>query len=166
MAAKKEYKLELWPLLRNISTKNVGYFDSLSEESVKEFQPFSLQRWLTGCPDGSMNTARQLYFLNELLNPYVFHLGNKHKKLMYQLMTLCTSGKDCRYKYIKANIGRTSELPKTVSVIQEVFGYNYRDANDAIPLLTDEVIIQMAEQLGRQDGEIKELKKELKKRPK
>lgn len=161
MAAKKEYKLELWPLLRNISTKNVGYYDSLSEESIKEFQPLVLQRWLTGC-----NNARQLYFLNELVNPYVFTLGGKHKKLIYDLMTLCTTGKDYRYKYPKAKAKRTTTMPKTVAVIKQAYGYNNSDANDAIPLLSDEDIISMAEQHGMQDGEIKELKKELKKRPK
>ena len=161
MAAKKEYKLELWPLLRNISTKNVGYYDSLSEESIKEFQPLVLQRWLTGC-----NNARQLYFLNELVNPYVFSLGNKHKKLIYDLMTICTTGRYYRYKYPKSKAKRTSTMPKTVAMIQKSYGYNYNDANDAIPLLSDDAIISMAEQHGMQDGEIKELKKELKKRPK
>ena len=167
MPAKKEYKLELWPLLRNISTKNVGYFDTLSEESVKEFQPLVLQRWLTGCPDGKMTTARQIYFLNELVNPYVFVLGNKHKKLIYDLMTMSTSGRDCRYKYVKAKAKRTTNMPKTVAIIKELYGYNNKDANDAIPLISDEYIISAAEQLGKQDAEIKELKKELKtKRPK
>lgn len=167
MATKKTYKLELFPLLRNISTKNVGYFDSLSEEALKEFTPFTLMRWLTGCNDGSNYSAHQIYFLNELVNQYVFVLGAKHKKLLYNLMTMSTTGRDCRYKFNKTKGKRGSTMPKAVAVIQEIFGYSSKDAHEAISVLSDEAIIDMAEQLGRQAGEIKDLKKELKtKRPK
>jgi hypothetical protein len=170
MPAKREYKLDLFPLLRNISTKNVGYYDSLSEEAIKEFTPFVLMRWLTGCNDGNNLSARQIFFLNELVNPYAFEfhgtVDKNHKKLLYNLMTICTSGRDCRYKFNKTKGKNTSELPKALAVIKEVFGYNNKDAHDAIALLSDEAIIDMAEQGGMQEAEIKLLKKELKtKRP-
>lgn len=167
MATKKTYKLDLFPLLRNISTKNVGYYDTLSEESLKEFSPLPLQRWLSGCNDGKATSARQIYFLNEVVNKFIFAPGfaKNHKKLIYNLMTLATTGKDCRYKYLKSNMKGTSDMPLAVGVIQKVFDYNRKDARDAIMVLSDNAIINMAEQLGYQTGEIKELKKELKKRP-
>ena len=170
MAAKREYKLALFPLLRNISTKNVGYYNTLSEESIKEFTPLVLMRWLTGCNDGKNLSARQIFFLNELVNPYAFAfqgtIDNNHKKLLYNLMTICTSGRDCRYKFNKTKGKRTSSMPKATAVIKEAFGYNNRDAHDAIALLSDEAIVDMAEQYGMQEAELKLLKKELKtKRP-
>jgi hypothetical protein len=167
MAAKKQYKLELFPLLRNISTKNVGYYDTLSEDSIKEFQPLVIMRWLTGNNDGSGVAAHHIFFLNEVVNPYVFTLGQKHKKLMYDLMTISCTGKDARYTFNKSKRKSGGTMPLTIAVIQESFGYSNKDAQEAIPLLDDDAIIDMAEQLGRQTGEIKELKKELKaKRPK
>ena len=168
VAKKKTYKIELFPLLRNISTKNVGYYDSLTEENLKEFTPFVIMRWLTGGNDGRNLSARQIYFLNELVNPYAFEFTRRdsmHKKLLYNLMTISTTGKDYRYTFNKVKRGNNT-MPRTIEIIQEVFGYNCREAKDAVVLLTDEAIVSMAEQLGKQDGEIKELKKELKtKRP-
>ena len=56
--------------------------------------------------------------------------------------------------------------PTTTKIVQEVFSYSSKDAEEATLVLSDEVIIDMAEQIGKQDGEIKELKKELRtKRP-
>jgi len=168
VAKKKAYKIELWPLLRNISTKNVGYYDSLTEENLKEFTPFVIMRWLTGGNDGRPLSAHQIYFLNELVNPYAFEFTRRdqmHKKLLYNLMTISTTGKNYKYTFNKVKKG-TNSMPRSTEIVQEVFTYNTRDATDAVVLLSDEAILGMAEQLGKQDGEIKELKKELKtKRP-
>ena len=167
MVAKKQYKLALFPLLSKINTKDVGYYDTLSEEAIKEFSPLVIMRWLTSAKYPSKELARHIFFLNLMINPYVFHIGQKHKKLMYYLMTTATAGKDLKYTFIKAKGKRGSTMPLAVGIIQEVFGYNTRDAHDAIALLTDDAIVDMADQLGKQQGEIKELKKELKaKRPK
>jgi hypothetical protein len=160
-AAKKTYKLELFPLLRNISTKNVGYYETLSEEQLKEFAPLVLMRWLTGCNDGQGHSARQVYFLNQFLNPFVFHLG-KHKKLLYDLMTLCTTGRDCRYTFNKTKSKKGGNLPKSTAVVKRMYNYNTKDAQEAVTILTADQILNMAEQLGYQTAELKELKKELK----
>lgn len=164
MAAKKVYKLNLWTTLDNISLKNVKYYDTLSEEDLKELNSYLMMRWLSGA-----NDPRQITFLNGFLNPYVWHFDTKdhrHKKLLYYLMTVCTSNKKYRYKFNKTVPKKQRAMPKATGVIQKVFDYNSKDAFDAISILTDEAILDMAEQLGKQDAEIKELKKELKsKRP-
>ena len=169
VAKKREYKLNLFPLLSNISTKNIKYYDTLTEESLKEFSPYVIMRWLTGC-NGADN-ARQILYLNEFVNPYAFEFAlaerrgvrAQHKKLLYNLLTVCTSGRDCRYKFIKTHRSQT-KFPISVKIVQEVFDYSFRDAKDALVLLTDENIIGMGEQLGLQKGEIANLKKELRKR--
>ena len=185
VAKKRKYKIELFPLLNNISTKNISYYDTMieeimeknpgetSEDIIKSFTPFVLMRWLTGI-QGADN-ARQILFLNEFVNPYAFVFTRKieggewdamtHKKLLYNLLTVCTNGRgDCRYKFIKSNPKNQTEFPISVKIIQEVFDYSFRDAKDALVLLTDETIIGMGEQLGLQKGEIANLKKELRKR--
>jgi len=139
----------------------VGYYETLSEEQLKELAPLVLMRWLTGCNDGQGHSARQIYFLNEFLNPFVFHMG-KHKKLLYNLMTLCTTGRDCRYTFNKTKNKKGGKLPKATAVIKTMYNYNTKDAQEAAEILTSEVIVDMAEQLGYQAPELKELKKELK----
>ena len=162
VAKKRAYKIDLFPLLRNISTKNIAYYDTLTEENLKEFSPFVIMRWLTGC--SGADNARQIVYLNEFVNPYAFVLNKNHKKLLYNLLTVCTSGRDCRYKFVKTNPKRQSEFPISVGIIQKMFDYSYRDANATVVLFTDENIINMGTQLGLQKTEITNLKKELRKR--
>ena len=170
VAKKRAYKIDLFPLLRNISTKNIAYYDTLTEENLKEFSPYVIMRWLTGC--SGADNARQILFLNEFVNPYAFELTlaerrgvrAQHKKLLYNLLTVCTSGRDCRYKFVKTNPKRQSEFPISVGIIQKMFDYSYRDANATVVLFTDENIINMGTQLGLQKTEITNLKKELRKR--
>lgn len=163
VAKKKEYKVELFPLLRNIATRNSAYFDSLSEDQQKEISPFLIMRWLTGCNDGSRNSAMQIYFINAVVNPLVFPLG-KHKKLLYDLMSASCTGKDCRWNFNKSNQKKGAGFSKTTAVIKTVFDYSTKEALDALPLLKDATIVEMAEDLGYQKEELAALKKELKKR--
>jgi len=164
MAKKKNYKLDLWKLFTNINLKNIGYYDSLPDDQIKEFQPLVIMRWLTGSNDSRSNPARQLYFLNEFVNPYVFNLS-KHKKLLYNLMTISTVRFDCRYKFIKAQPERNKQFPNTTAVIKKIFKYNTKDAHNAIKTLKTTDIIKLAIDLGCQDNEIKEIKLELKNKP-
>lgn len=158
MAKAKQYKLDLFGFLSNVSRKNEKFYKTLSEEEIKEVSPLIMMRWLSGT-----NDARQIYFLNELVNPFVFTLG-KHKELLVGLMTLCSSGRDQRYKFPKAKSKKTSKTPKAVEVIKEFFSYNTIDALEVLSMISNDDILSFAEQLGRQPPEITAIKKELKTR--
>ncbi len=163
MVAKKKYKMDLWKLLSNINMKNIEYYNNLSEDEAKEFSPLVIMRWLTGCSDSRSIPARQLDFINQFVNPYVFQLG-KHKDLLYKLMTVTTVGFDARYKFIKTK-KRGTKFPKSTAVVKSMFNYNTKHAQDAIKILSSVEITDMAQRLGYQDAELKELKKELKNKP-
>ena len=157
----KEYKLDLFKeVLPNISRKNEKYYKSLTEEQTKEITPLVLMRWLSGA-----NDARQIFMLNELVNPFVFVLP-KHKELLVDLMTISASGKQYRYKFIKVKSKKTSKTPKVVAVIKQYFEYSTLDAIEVLPILSDDDILSFAEQLGRQPPEITAIKKELRTRRK
>lgn len=151
-----ERKLDLFGLLGAISEKNLTYYEELPDESKKEFQPFVIMRWLTGT-----HSKRQVYFLNAVVNPFVFDLGQHHKLLMYYLLTLCTSGKQQRYTWTKPpSATKVSKL--VLTVICDYFAYTKRQAIDAAKLLSSEDILDYAEQLGWQKEDITKLKKEFK----
>jgi len=157
----KEYKLDLFKeVLPNISRKNEKYYKSLTEEQTKEITPLVLMRWLSGT-----NDARQIFMLNELVNPFVFTLG-KHKELLVDLMTISTSGKSCRYKFNKVKSKKNTTTPKTTEVVKQYFNYNTVDALEILPILSDDDILSFAEELGTQPTEITAIKKELKARRK
>lgn len=153
----KKHKLDIFQVLNKLSTKDRAYYNSLSEDEKKALAPLVVMRWLTGTKD-----ARQVFFLNELVNPFVFSMAN-HKELLMDLMLASTSGRSSRYYWNKAKT-KKSKASKSVDVVREFFGYNTTEASEALPLLSNEDVIQFAEQLGRQPDEIKAIKKELKDR--
>lgn len=152
----KERALNIFDALNKISVKQRGYYESLSEEQQKEFLPIVLMRWLSCTHD-----ARQVYFINEIVNPFVFSL-HKHKQLLAQLMTVSTSGSSQRYNWMKAKLKKTSGTPNIVNLVKEYYGYSTRRAVEVLPLLRDSDILGYAEDLGRQPDDISKIKKELK----
>ena len=47
----KQYKLDLFNFLNNMSQKNEKFYGTLSEEEIKEISPLILMRWLSGTND-------------------------------------------------------------------------------------------------------------------
>lgn len=152
------HKLDIFRVLNHTSRKDPKFFKELTEEEQKAYQPLIVMRWLTGTTD-----ARQIYFINELVNPFVFTL-TKHKELLYFLMTTCTSGKQQRYYWNKALSKKSTKTPTAVSVIKDYFNYSTLHAIEALPLLSTDDILDYAAQLGRQKEDIAKIKKEMKNR--
>ena len=152
----KAHKLDIFRVLSRVDAKDTKFYDGLSDEEQKAFQPLVVMKWLSGTSD-----ARQVYFLNEFLNPFIFSIPN-HKQLLYQLMTICNSGKSRRYKWNKAKPKQSSKMPETIKVIQDTFRYSAKHSEDALPMLTNDDILEYAGHLGRQKDEISKIKKELK----
>jgi hypothetical protein len=154
----KKRSLDIFRVLDNTSKKNASFYADLTEEEQKGYLPVVVMRWLTGTKE-----ARQIYFINELVNPFVFDF-TKHKQLLYSLMTCCANGKPQRYYWNKALSKKSTKSPVTIGVIREFFNYNTIHAIDALPLLSDDIILEYAAQLGRPNEDIAKIKKELKTR--
>lgn len=152
-------KLDIFQLLSAISVKNQEYLDQLPESQQKQFVPLVVARWLTGAAD-----KRQLVFINELVNPFLFSLGHYHKPLMYKLMTICTEGRSRRYQWQAGPSKKGLSKPTAGAVLKQVYGYSTQEANDALRLLTVEQVIELAEHIGVQNDDLSKIKKEFKKK--
>lgn len=155
---KVNHKLDIFQVLDNISRKNAEFYRNLTDEEQKALMPLIVARWLSGS-----SSARQVYFINELVNPHIFAL-HQHKELLYYLMTVCAPGQRQRYFWNKTLSKKSSSTPQAVSVICEYYKYSTQEALDVLPLLSNDDILKYAEDLGRQNDELKQLKKELKSR--
>ena len=160
MATQKNHKLNIFSVLSKISTKNKTFYGELSDDERKALHPLVVMRWLSGT-----SSERQIVFLNEFVNQYVFNLAN-HKELLVDLMEVCTSGNSPRYKWMKAKSKKTTSTPNVTNVIRDYYGYNTIDAVEVLPLLSDDKIISFAEILGRQPDVLRLIKKELRARTK
>lgn len=157
MAQQKGRKLNIFSVLSRISTKNTDFFDTLDEVELREFQPFVVMRWLTGT-----NDARQIYFINELVNPYAFEI--RDKRLMFYLMSVATSGQARRYNWIKPASRKGASMSTAIDVIKQFYDYTTKEASEVLSILTNDQIMEHAEDLGLQKEEISKLRKELKTR--
>lgn len=152
---KKTYKLDIFNTLGQINQKNTEFFQGLTEDEKKGFQPMVTMRWMSGT-----SSPLQVVLLNELVNPYVFSLPN-HKDLLFKLMTLCSSGKQ-RNKWITRKDTDRVNCKHSIEVIKNHYGYSTQSAYDVLPLLNADTIISMAEDQGIQKDILTKLKAELK----
>ena len=149
-------KLDIFRVLNALNEKNVGFYGKLTVEEQKAFQPFLVMRWMSGTSD-----ARQVYFINEFVNPFAFSLPN-HKELLWQLLVLSNSGKQQRYTWNKLPASANSPKPASVKVVAEYFKYSLKDAAEALLVLSHQDIVDLAGELGIQPDEIAKIKKEFK----
>jgi len=153
--ASKEYKLDVFKTLEHIAKKDYKFWDTLTDEQIKGFQPLVVQQWMCGVDDGL-----QIFLVNTVVNNAVFQLSN-HKQLLFQLMCAASTTKQ-RCKWTKKK--PLSNFPKALKVLSEYTGDAKKICKDYFFAYTNEEIVLMCEELGYQKKEIADLKRELKKR--
>lgn len=151
-----EHKLDIFRVLKQADLKDADFYSKLTEEERKAFQPFLVARWLSGT-----YSSRQIYFLNELVNQLVFSLA-PHKQLLWQLLTLCTSGKAQRYVWNKLPSKASASRPVSTKAIAEHYNYSVSKATAALECLTGDDVLEIAEALGWQSEELAKIRKEYK----
>jgi hypothetical protein len=150
-----ERRLDLFKLLGEISKKNITYYETLSEQEVKEFIPFVVQRWLSGTTN-----KQQIYLLNEIVNQCIFNLGNQHKKLLFDLLTIACSGRSQKYYWNKLPTKTVNSKPVSLDVICQYYNYSKKQGTEALALMSYDDVVYCAEELGKQEEDINKISKE------
>jgi hypothetical protein len=149
--------LDIFSLFNNIDRKDKFIWSKLTDEQKKEYSALVSTRWLSGCDD-----KRQIIFLNTLVNPMLFVNGD-HRELMMKLQAICGSGRTKRYQWIGIKAKADKKSPLAIRALSELFGYSSKVAADYVDRFSQDDYVSTAEQLGWQQQEIKDLKKQVKK---
>jgi hypothetical protein len=144
---------DLFPSLEKIASRDMEWYDKLSDEDKKSAAPFVIMRWLTGTKDSA-----QIVRINTFVNPYAFSLGQE-KALLFKLLAASSTGKTRRFQWIKAP-GKTASKLKT-EAIKEYYNVSTREAALYVMNTSDDDAINMAEELGWEKEEVAKLKKEV-----
>lgn len=151
----KEYKLDIFWLFGELNKGRLDIWDSLTDEQRKGFSPLIVMQWMSGC-----NDYNQIYLLEQLVNPMVFPLA-KHPKLLMMLLAVANTHKQRRYYWITMKSSKEGKKKKSLEVLKEYYGYSTREATINLPLVSNEKLLEIANDLGWQKDEINILKKEL-----
>ena len=151
----KEFALDIFHLLGQIDKKDTLFYSKLTDEQRKAYSPLVSMRWMSGTSD-----ERQIIYLNELVNRFVFNMGD-HKELLFKLQCAASSGTPRRYNWMAAKTSG-GKKNKGLDIVMQYYDYGVREGKAAMALLGSEDILLMAEELGYQKEELAKLKKEQK----
>jgi hypothetical protein len=151
-----DHKLDIFRVLKQADLKNAEFYEKLTDDERKAFQPFLVARWLSGT-----YSARQIYFLNEIVNQLVFSLAG-HKQLLWHLLTICTSGKPQRYVWNKLPSKTLISRPVSTKTVADYYNYSTQKAAEALQCLSGNDVLAIAEAIGLQAEEVAKIRKEYK----
>lgn len=111
------YKLDLNKALLALDTRDKNFYNKLSDEEKKGFQPLILMKYLSSVPNGETLPYLALVSINELVNVDFWELSSE-PEMQAKLLALCGIGKKTYHKWIPFNNRKTSVLE---NFIKEIF---------------------------------------------
>ena len=115
----KEYKNNIFDVLKHIDNKEYGYYNSLDEESQKEIQPYTLTRWMSAIYGNESIHQSLNKRVNERVNRRFWELS-KYKDLQWKL--LCTVGNKTNYKHQWIQMTKTNN-DKAISLLRNFYSH-------------------------------------------
>ena len=113
----KQYKNDIFEVLKQIDNKNYQYYDTLSEEQQKEIQPYTLCRWMSTIAGQEEIHELLTLNINENVNKNYWELS-KYKDLQYKLLCTCGVKKFVRHQWIPQS---KSKLDKTYNIVRNFY---------------------------------------------
>jgi len=150
-------KLDIKTVLKAIDTRDISWFNSLSDEEKKKLTIWQLMRFVSSCD--SKNKSINHHYLtmtNDLVNVHFNTLKN-HPELQFRLLQVCGIGTSQYHAWIAP--GKRSKDNKIAEWVSQALYPQFND--DEIDLFlsknTKDDLKQIAIEMGLQDKEITEL---------
>jgi|688.fasta_scaffold80447_3 hypothetical protein len=107
------YKIDIKKILNEIDNKNYHYYNSLSDESKKDFNPYPLLRFTSNVNGDTDLLEWFILKTNECTNKNFWDLQKNHKELLWLLNCSIGAGITTYHPYIPAmKREKTDEIEK------------------------------------------------------
>ena len=145
--------MKLFDFIYKIIDGDSNAIDNLSEEEIKDFNPYLIQLWLSGA---KINNDIHTLYTNEVVSKYIFPLA-KHKKLLFKLFCIGNNTGDfTKFEFPKKKI----VFSKLIKAVTTYYDVGKIEAIEYLNILSHEDILEIADALAYDDKEFKDLKKE------
>lgn len=159
---KKKYALELSRVLSELDRGNKNFYNNLTPEEKKAYQPLILMRYMSSLGDQSRNKEYAIIAINDLVNIGFWQLS-KYPDLQHLLMCAGSLGSKQYHQWIPLKSKKSS-----TNAIDSFFRELYPDTNDTeLDILktsyTRDSFKTLCHQAGKSDKEVKDLMDDWKK---
>lgn len=132
--------------LERMRVGDVEYLDSLTDEQLKEIQPYVMLMWINGAYGDSTDVATLLIRVANFTSGKIFSLG-QHRRLLLRLLISLHDGLNIRgYRFIKPNIGKKVESLE-IQAVCSIFNCSPRHAKQMYNLVPKDVLEEVVEYL-------------------
>lgn len=150
VASKKDFSFVI-ELLKRLDKRDYAFIDSLTDEQLKEIQPFTLLRWFSCVPDQSGLSLYQL-----LVSQQFNTKCPNDKKILLKMIASSGCLRELRHQWIKPVLQRKRNN-KIHDIIKELLNINDLEVEKILDRYNDEQIIDLLHTFGIQDSEINKL---------
>ena len=150
------YKIDIFKVLDNATDGNFDFYQTLTETERKALSYWLVMVWCWGTAIES-GSLYHLYIIHQELNKKLM-LSTQHPELFWGLLCSSVDGMEGRYKFPKKT-AQTSSLKARVTLISDYYGVTEREASDLLKLLSDDDILELCEEMGYTDEQIKKVMK-------
>ena len=119
----KTYENNIFQVLTHIDKKDYNYFKNLSDEQLKDMQPYTLLKWLSHVSTDANKAEYYTLATNELVNVNYWKMS-KYKDLQLQLLCACGCGSWTKHGWLKTKT--VSKKDKKINELRKFF-YNLTD---------------------------------------
>lgn len=153
-------KLALNKVLSALDNRQINFYDTLSDEEKKDFQPYVLMRFMSHSETNHELAKLSLMATNEFVNKYQWDLP-KEKELYAKLLSASGLGFKQNHKWIAGKNTKNSSDPVKLLVKEKfkMIGWNANtvELNLYISRMSNNDVKELCDEFGKQKEEAKKI---------
>jgi len=134
--------------MKAIDFRNKDYYDRIDDHERSLYSPYMIMRYASSVSGDRFYQEHYVEMINEFVNKHLFTLSGKHKKLCWQLTSMCGGLKQQFHPWIKP----MKKIPnKSLQALMEIYpNVKMSDLEVLDNIISDSELEQLQEDHGRQ----------------